>query len=731
MTDTTADRVSELAERASRHDGAALAELMPLVYDELRRLARGYLGRERRAFTLQPTALVNEAYLRLLKDRKQDWRTRAQVIGIAAMSMRQILIEAARARAAQKRGGELARVTLDEGLVADESRTVDVLAVDDALHRLAAIDAEQARLVELRFFGGLTVEESAAALGISPATVKRHWAVARAWLQREITAWPSLMDAERWRRINDLFHAALERDPGSRGAFIDEACAGDPALRTEVLELLQMHSGPGAIDRPAVEADPGLLLTGDDDPLIGRRLGPYEVTGLLGRGGMGIVYLGQDTRLQRPVAIKALPPALTDNDHLRARLRREAMAAGALSHPCIATVFALEEFDGQLYVVQEYIPGRTLRATMKIRAGRMAVAEIVSIALDIARALAAAHAQGVLHRDLKPENVLHTPDGGIKVVDFGLARFEPGAVIGNAETLTRPGALPGTPGYMAPEVVRGDPVDARADQFSFGVLLYELVAGKHPFEGTDDITTVARILETEPSGPGPARPEYPEPLVRVITTCLAKAPRDRYRTTSGAGHRARSGAGCGRGRIVARARHARTIRSIERAAPFERRGGRQRLAGRVRIPKAAGRRRHRKGRRHRQPALVVAVPPGGGERRLRRDAVSRVAGAGVAAGALGAGDVHDRGRGGRRRCQPAAAPLVHGACLPRPARRPASRVGPVEAPARHRVRGAAAVRSSDHRPRSPSLGRVLHRHGHLQRPQRAGDGAGHYPGRVS
>ena len=186
VRDPTADHVSELAERAGRHDGAALSELMPLVYDELRRLARGYLGRERRAFTLQPTALVNEACLRLLKDRKQDWRTRAQVIGIAAMSMRQILIEAARARNAQKRGGALARVTLDEGLVADEARTVDVLAVDAALHKLAAIDAEQARLVELRFFGGLTVEESAAALGISPATVKRHWAVARAWLQREI-----------------------------------------------------------------------------------------------------------------------------------------------------------------------------------------------------------------------------------------------------------------------------------------------------------------------------------------------------------------------------------------------------------------------------------------------------------------------------------------------------------------------------------------------------------------
>ena len=340
------------------------------------------------------------------------------------------------------------------------------------------------------------------------------------------------MDAERWRRINELFHAALERDPGSRDAFLDEACTGDPALRTEVLSLLRMHSGPGVVDRPAVEANPGLLPTADDDPLIGRRLGPYEVTGLLGRGGMGIVYLGHDTRLQRPVAIKALPPALTQDDRLRARLRREAMAAGALSHPGIATVFALEEFDGQLYLIQEYIPGRTLRATMKLREDRMAVDETVSIALDIARALAAAHAHGVLHRDLKPENVLHTPDGGIKVVDFGLARFEPGAGIAGDQTLTRPGATPGTPGYMAPEVLRGDPVDARADQFSFGVLLYELVTGDHPFEGTDDITTVARILETEPSGLGPARPGCPEPLARVITTCLAKAPRDRYRTTA-------------------------------------------------------------------------------------------------------------------------------------------------------------------------------------------------------
>ncbi len=339
------------------------------------------------------------------------------------------------------------------------------------------------------------------------------------------------MDAERWRRINELFHAALERGPAARGAFLDEACAGDPDLRAEVASLLRMRTGPGVVDRPALEAVPDLLPSADADPLIGRRLGPYEVTGLLGRGGMGVVYLGLDTRLRRPVAIKALPPALMHDGRLRARLRREALAAAALSHPGIATVFAFEEFDGQLCLVQEYVPGPTLRATMKRRAGRPAIAESVSIALDVARALAAAHAHGILHRDLKPENVLRAPDGGIKVVDFGLARFEPGAAPDDAERLTLPDAVPGTPGYMAPEVLRGDPVDARVDQFSFGVLLHELVTGERPFGGADDAAAAARILAAEPAGGGPVSPECPAPLARVIATCLAGAPRDRYRTT--------------------------------------------------------------------------------------------------------------------------------------------------------------------------------------------------------
>ena len=179
------DRIGGLV--AGSGAGAGLDELLPLVYDELRRLARGYLRRERRAVTLQPTALVNEAYLKLRHHRPQQLQSRTHVVAVAAVAMRQILIEAARSRAALKRGGGAARVTLDDGLIAGEPVTVDVLAVDEALRRLAEVDRDQARLVELRFFGGLTIDECAEALGRSPATVKRHWAVARAWLQREMS----------------------------------------------------------------------------------------------------------------------------------------------------------------------------------------------------------------------------------------------------------------------------------------------------------------------------------------------------------------------------------------------------------------------------------------------------------------------------------------------------------------------------------------------------------------
>lgn len=178
----------ELVARASRGDRPSLATLLPLVYDELRRLAAHYLRGERPGQTLQPTALVHEAYLRLLKDRPDRWQNRAHFCAIAAHSMRQILIERARARDALKRGGGQPRVTFDESLpAAAAGGSIDLLALDAALERLAALDADQAKIVELRFFGGLTIEETAEAMESSPATIKRHWALARAWLARELS----------------------------------------------------------------------------------------------------------------------------------------------------------------------------------------------------------------------------------------------------------------------------------------------------------------------------------------------------------------------------------------------------------------------------------------------------------------------------------------------------------------------------------------------------------------
>lgn len=183
---TNPQHVSGLLARASQGDDLAVATLMPLVYDELRRLAARFLRRERAGQTLQPTALVHEAYLRLLKDQDPDWRNRTHFVGIAARAMRQILIERARARDATKRGGSRTRVTFDEGIRLEPAASIDILALNEALERLTALDRQQAQIVELRFFGGLTVEETADLLCISAATVKRDWSVAKAWLFREL-----------------------------------------------------------------------------------------------------------------------------------------------------------------------------------------------------------------------------------------------------------------------------------------------------------------------------------------------------------------------------------------------------------------------------------------------------------------------------------------------------------------------------------------------------------------
>ena len=250
----------------------------------------------------------------------------------------------------------------------------------------------------------------------------------------------------------------------------------------------------------------------------GTRIGHYLILQEIGRGGMGVVYLAEDQRLKRRVAVKVLPAAVSGNHTLRERLRREAQAAATISHPAVASVFALEEIDGQLLLVTEYIPGRTLRE--EIARGALAPSRAIDIAMDIARALSAAHDAGVIHRNLKPENVIITQGGAVKVVDFGIAHVEST----DAARLTLDGALLGTPAYMAPEQLAGERVDMRADIYAAGVVLAEMIAGQMP---ASIAPIVARCLERDPGSRYGSARELLNALERSVAT--GSAPRNTAR----------------------------------------------------------------------------------------------------------------------------------------------------------------------------------------------------------
>ena len=353
------------------------------------------------------------------------------------------------------------------------------------------------------------------------------------------------MTPEQRRRVRDLFEAALER--AGEAAWIANQAADDPVVRDEVLSLFEHHSRAGDfLARPIVDDVPDLLA--DDEELSpGTLVGSYTIVRELGRGGMGRVYLATDAKLGRTVALKSLAPHLVRDPSQRERLRREARSAAALTHPGICTVYALEEVDGHLYLATEYLDGHTLGD--EIRSGRRpAPAEILRTARELASALASAHAAGIVHRDLKPENVMRTRDGRLKILDFGLARIvDDGALRETiaprggtprpgggrvspaaASFATRPGVIVGTPAYMAPEQINGEPADARVDIFALGVLIYELSCGVHPFAASTELATVARVLAGDASPLGVRCPDIPAPLAGVIARCMRKAPAERF-----------------------------------------------------------------------------------------------------------------------------------------------------------------------------------------------------------
>src|SRR5262245_55317564 len=303
-----------------------------------------------------------------------------------------------------------------------------------------------------------------------------------------------MMERDRWEQIERLYHAALERGTDAREAFLDEACAGDEALRSEVAGLLACDVPSDSFIRsPAIEIAARALA---DEPLIeasnepmgnliaGSQIGAYQLLSPLGRGGMGEVYLALDTRLGRKVALKLLPAEFTADDVRVRRFAQEARAASALNHPNIITIHEIGETateSGSLrYIVTEYVDGETLRQrTARAPRQRIEPPEAIDIALQVAAALSAAHEAGIMHRDIKPENVMARRDGIVKVLDFGLAKLtEPAAreIDTQAPTLqrvtsTESGVVIGTPRYMSPEQARGEKLDARTDIFSLGVML--------------------------------------------------------------------------------------------------------------------------------------------------------------------------------------------------------------------------------------------------------------------
>ena len=339
------------------------------------------------------------------------------------------------------------------------------------------------------------------------------------------------MTPEQRRRARDLFEHALEHEPADLLRWLEEAAPDDSVVRAEVRSLLDHHSRAGSfLTQPVAEAAPHLL---EEEHTLepGTVLGSYTVVREIGRGGMGRVYLASDGRLGRTVALKVLPPQLTREPLHRDRLRREARAAAVLTHPGICTVYALEEFDGELYIATEFVEGHTLRDEIA-EGKRPSLEAIVATARELASALASAHAKGITHRDLKPENVMRTKEGRIKVLDFGLARVEAGPG-GIAATLTAPlpGGIVGTPAYMSPEQIEGRTAGPAADVFSFGVLMYEWISGRHPFQAASTLATLARVLDSTPDALTSHAP-VPKWLSDIIDRCMRKPVNERFAAAS-------------------------------------------------------------------------------------------------------------------------------------------------------------------------------------------------------
>jgi serine/threonine protein kinase len=359
-------------------------------------------------------------------------------------------------------------------------------------------------------------------------------------------------NAERYQKIDEIFQAALDLSPDERPSYISQACGRDESLLREIEYLLASDEhGWELMNTPAFEMAVPLLVADRQELSAEERLGHYRILSLLGAGGMGQVYLAEDTRLGRKVALKLLPTGYIRNEARLRRFWQEAQAASALNHPNIVTIYDLWEVEGRHFIATEYIEGETL--CQRIKKGSLSADETSDIAIQVASALSAAHQAGIIHRDIKPENIMMRHDGLVKVLDFGLAKLteSPIADAGRSDAVeeereeppfadehkevsngvnTESGLLMGTLPYMSPEQLNGERLDARTDIFSLGVVIYEMVTGQSPFFEERTAGVVAAILHTDPPPLSQRLPKAPAELERIVAKALRKDRGERYQS---------------------------------------------------------------------------------------------------------------------------------------------------------------------------------------------------------
>ena len=345
------------------------------------------------------------------------------------------------------------------------------------------------------------------------------------------------MPNQRWEKLKEIFHEALALAPQERDAYLEQVSEGDASLRAAVESLLKSHEETNNfVDQPAYQAAAEMLIDAGEFR-TGQLVAHYRIVYLLGQGGMGRVYLAEDTKLNRKVSLKFLSTNLTqDHERLR-RFEQEARAISALNHPNTLTIHEINETDTQRFIATEYVEGQTLRDRLR---SPMDLDEALEIAIQVSSALVAAHQVDIVHRDIKPENIMIRHDGLVKVLDFGLAKIslpQRGRVIDReAKTMVRantaPGVVLGTVAYMSPEQARGDVVDQRSDIWSLGVVLYEMIAGCSPFKGVTSDEVISGILSKEPAQPLARYARLvPERLEEIVEKAITKNRDERYQTS--------------------------------------------------------------------------------------------------------------------------------------------------------------------------------------------------------